>query len=299
MDEASGLIVVCNGEIDNHRDLRVWLKSRGRTVQLQTDIAVIGEMYLELGENFVEKLVGVFAIAIWDPKKNELILVRDRAGERPIFFNKTSGIVQFATEIAALVEGNETVFTRSSEAIQEYLTIGCLGAPATPYKEIEKVHPGEIVIFGSQGLRRRRFWRWTMGQSPKKTPSLETFDKIFRNAVSRQSDVDVPLGIFLSGGLDSSLIASVARSVRPNVPLPAYTLRFNENSYDEGQFAQQVADRLGIETIPVLVNPLDLPGTPGRSHRIRGRTTRRSRMDPHRPWLARRASLDVKNGLGR
>src|SRR5471032_2458369 len=101
LDEKSGVMVVCNGEIDNHRELRRWLESRGRTVAQQTDIAVIPEMYLELGENFVERLVGVFAIAIWDPRKDELLLARDRAGERPIFFTVHEGVVQFATEVAA------------------------------------------------------------------------------------------------------------------------------------------------------------------------------------------------------
>lgn len=293
VDEKSGVIAVCNGEIDNHRELRRWLESRGRTVAQQTDIAVIPEMYLELGENFVERLVGVFAIAIWDPRKDELLLARDRAGERPIFFTVTDGIVQFATEVAALVGEGGATFTRSREAIQEYLLIGCLGAPTTPFKEVEKVHPGEVIVFNSTGIRRRRYWQWAIGQVPKAPPSLEAFDKIFREAVATQSDIDVPLGLFLSGGLDSSLISSVLRSVRPDISVPAYSLRFEESSYDEGHFAQQVAESLGLKPVPVWVDPLDLPETLADLVSCVGEPI----ADP--AWiptalLARRATLDVK-----
>lgn len=293
VSEPSGLIVVCNGEIDNHRELRLWLESRGRPVVQETDIAVIPGLYLELGEEFIDRLVGVFAIGIWDPTKDELLLGRDRAGERPLYFTTSDGVVQFATEVAALVGEAGASFTRSREAIHEYLTIGCLGAPTSPFKEVEKVHPGEIVVFNSSGIRRRRYWRWKIGQVPKKAPSMDAFDKIFRKAVGTQSDVDVPLGIFLSGGLDSSLIAAVARSVRPKLALPAYSLRFEEKSYDEGNFAGQVARSLGLESVPVWVNPLDLPETLADLVSCVGEPI----ADP--AWiptalLSRRAAVDVK-----
>ena len=248
-DEKSGLMVVCNGEIDNHRELRRWLASRGRTVDQQTDIAVIPELYLELGENFVEKLIGVFAIAIWDPGKEELLLTRDRAGERPLFFTIRDGVAQFATEVAALVGESGATFTRSKEAIHEYLATGCLAAPASPYLEVQKVRPGEMVTIRASGIRRRRYWTWAIGRVVKTSPSVGSFDPIFREAVRSQTDIDVPFGLFLSGGLDSSLIAAVARELRPDVSLPAYSLRFKENSYDEGDFALQVADRLGLDPV--------------------------------------------------
>ncbi len=294
VDEETGVIVVCNGEIDNHRELRRWLETRGRKVQQETDIAVIPEMFLELGEAFVERLIGVFAVAVWDPRSQQLLIARDRAGERPIFFTVSdAGVVQFATELASLVGESGATFTRSRAAIQEYVTIGCLGAPTTPYNEVEKVHPGEVIVFSPEGIRRRRYWRWGMGQVAKQEPSLDAFDKIFREAVGGQSDVDVPLGIFLSGGLDSSLIAAVAKSVRPNVPLPAYSLRFEESSYDEGHYAGQVAEKLGLKPISYWVNPLDLPATLADLVNCVGEPL----ADP--AWiptalLARRATLDVK-----
>jgi len=261
IDAKSGVMVVCNGEIDNHRELRRWLESRGRSVAQKTDIAVIPDLYLELGENFVERLVGVFAIAIWDPKKEELLLTRDRAGERPIFFTISDGVVQFATEVAALVGESGATFTRSKEAIHEYMTIGCLAAPSSPYLEVQKVRPGELVTISTSGVQRRRYWTWEIGTVKKAVPTRDAFDEVFREAVRSQTDIDVPFGIFLSGGLDSSLIAAVTRDLRPEVSFPAYSLRFEESSYDEGRFAQQIAESLGLNPISVWVNPMDLPTT--------------------------------------
>lgn len=299
VDEATGVMAVCNGEIDNHRELRRFLESRGRKVAQETDIAVIPELYLELGERFVERLVGVFAVAIWDPRSQELFLARDRAGERPIFYTLHEeegigeGVVQFATEVAALVGEGGAVFTRSEEAIHEYLTTGSLCAPTTLYREVQKVRPGEIVTVSSTGIRKRKYWSWEIGRVKKEPPTTEAFDKIFREAVKIQSDVDVPFGIFLSGGLDSSLIAAVARNLRPDISFPAYSLRFEESSYDEGTFAQQVAESLGLKPVSFWVNPLDLPATLADLISCVGEPI----ADP--AWiptalLARRATLDVK-----
>src|SRR5204863_2031478 len=127
-------------------------------------------------------------------------------------------------------------------------------APRSPFQEIQKVAPAEMVAIDAGGIQRRRYWRWDIA-APKTTSSTEKFDEVFREAVRRQSDVDVPYGVFLSGGLDSSLVAAVARSVRPDCRLRAYTLRFSEASYDEGWFAQRVAKQLGIEAEPVWVKP--------------------------------------------
>ena len=103
VDPESGVIAVCNGEIDNHRELRCWLAQRGRPVSRATDIAVIPGLFLELDEDFASKMAGAFAVAVWDPRTRRLILARDRAGERPLFYAFRGGETHFATEIAALV----------------------------------------------------------------------------------------------------------------------------------------------------------------------------------------------------
>src|SRR5712671_3908159 len=124
VDVATGVVAVCNGEIDNHRELRRWLEDRGRPVQQATDVAVIPGMYLELGETFAEKLVGAFAIAVWDPREKRLTLVRDRAGERPLFFSQTTDSVVFATEIAGIVSEGKLPVTFDKAALQHYLQFG-------------------------------------------------------------------------------------------------------------------------------------------------------------------------------
>ena len=296
VDEASGVVAVCNGEIDNHQELRRWLAERGRPVKQATDVAVIPGMYLELGEAFAEKLIGAFAIAIWDPRERRLILVRDRAGERPLFFSQTTENVVFATEIASLVSEGKLPVTFDHAALQRYLQFGLFASPASPFTDIQKVPPGGMVQIDARGIRHSTYWRWKNVETPKQKPSPDAFDKIFRESVRRQSDVDVDFGLFLSGGLDSSLVSSVTRSLYPKRPLKAYTLRFKEESFDEGLFAESVAKALNLEPVPVWVRSEDLP--PALSLLIK--TGGEPLADP--AWLptallARRAAADVPVAL--
>ena len=264
VDHGSGVVAICNGEIDNHRQLRQWLAERGRPVERETDVAVIPGFYLELGEKFVERLVGAFAIAVWDPRQGRLILARDRAGERPLFFTKHNEEIIFATELAALVAKQRLPVKLDRRALKKYLQFGIFPAPSTPFAEIQKVAPGELIQIDESGVHRRRYWqrnvnvaRNVAGRAPS-PPSLDAFDKIFRAAVARQTDVEVDFGMFLSGGLDSSLISAVARSLHPQRALKAYTVRFQEESFDEGTFAESVAKELKMELVTVWVKPEDM-----------------------------------------
>jgi asparagine synthase (glutamine-hydrolysing) len=293
---ASGVVAVCNGEIDNHRELRAWLAERGRRVELETDIAVIPELYLELGEDFVSRLQGVFAIAIWDPNRRRVILARDRIGERPLFYAICENAVRFATEVAAMVSDTRNELNISKTAIAEYLQHGCFIAPSSPFNEIHKVAPGEIISISADDVSRRRYWRWNLSRAQKTNPDLARFDGIFREAVRRQTDIDVPFGLFLSGGVDSSLVAAVARSLHPERSLNAYTLRFSEASYDEGSFASRVAEELRLDPVTVWIKPEDFRDTLRQLLECGGEPL----ADP--AWvptalLARRAAKDVKLAL--
>ena len=293
VDAETGVTTVCNGEIDNHHELRAWLESRGRKVEQATDVAVIPGLYLELGDAFVERLVGEFAIAIWDPRGSRVVLARDRAGERPLFFVMQQNVIRFATEIAALAVDDSLTLTLDRDALRGYLQFGSFTAPRSPFQEIQKVGPAEMVTIDAGGVQRRRYWRWGVATAPKSAPSLDKFDEVFREAVRRQSEVDVPYGVFLSGGVDSSLVSAVVRSVRPEYNLRAYTLRFSEASYDEGVFAERVAKLLGIEAVPVWVKPESFVEGIGELVRLVGEPL----ADP--AWiptalLARRAAQDVK-----
>jgi asparagine synthase (glutamine-hydrolysing) len=293
MDETTGVIVVCNGEIDNHAELREWLFQRGRPVMPAADVAVLPGLYLELGASFVEKLDGVFAIALWDPRSEELILARDRAGERPLFYRREEQTLSFATEVASLAAGMAEEMVVDRKAIAGYLQRGCFTAPNSPLMGIRKVRPGEIVTITNGAVRHHQYWRWPIMETPKRRPSLAVFDEIFRNAVYRQSNVDVPFGLFISGGLDSSLIAAVTREVHPGQRPPCYTLRFSDTSYDEGIFAERVADMLKLEMISVQLDPEMLITELPRLVRMTGEPL----ADP--AWvptalLARRAAADVR-----
>ena len=295
-DRDSGVMIACNGEIDNHQELRAWLLDKGRTVEQSTDVAVIPGLYLELGEAFVERLKGAFALAIWDPRTKKLLLARDRAGERPLFYSINNGIIAFASLIAALVSPGSHAFDISPNAVHGYLQSGFFAAPETPFKNIQKVSPGEMVIIDAMGIQRKRYWSWNAAQTTKKAGSLDAFDKIFRESVRGQSEVDVDFGLFLSGGLDSSLITAVTRSIRPEKTLKAYSLRFSEASYDEGHYAEQVANTLGVEFVPVWVRPEDFPPTIAKLVRQVGEPLADPAWVPS-ALLARRAAQDVRVAL--
>ncbi len=340
VDGASGVVAVCNGEIDNYRELKAWLAERGRPVAQATDVAVIPGLYLELGERFPEVLVGAFAIGLWDPRRRRLVLVRDRAGEKPLFFRAEAapshgedagaglGEAMFATELAALAPAGPAVRGAAAlapaampavdvEALAHYLRFGCFAVPRTPFAGMQKVGPGERVVIEAGGVRRERYWRWrTAGPAPPdlaatgrstpaaapsrepapSAPSLDDLDRVFRQAVLRQTDVEVPCGVFLSGGVDSSLVTAVARSVRPELPLRAFSLRFPETSYDEGEVAARVARRLGLTTTEVWVRPEDFMSSLPELVRMAGEPL----ADP--AWvpaalLARRAAAEVRQVL--
>lgn len=257
-DSESGVIAVCNGEIDNHRQLRQWLKDQGRPVSRATDVAVIPALYLELGEAFVERLAGAFAIAIWDPRQPCLILARDRAGERPLFYSEHEHEIFFATELAALGSQKRCPWILNRCALKQYLQFGIFPAPSTPFKEVRKLAPGQMIRFDHAGSHCRNYWHWRNPATVNETPSLVQLDQTFRAAVARQTDVEVDFGLFLSGGIDSSLVSVVARSLHPNRPIKAYTLRFEEASFDEGNYAEAVANQLSLDLLTVWVKPEDM-----------------------------------------
>lgn len=258
VDPASGVIVACNGEIDNHAELRAWLAGRGHTVSMETDVAVIPGLYLELGEDFAEKLIGAFAVAIWDPRVPRVVLARDRAGEKPLFYAVRGEEVAFASELAGLAADADLALEIDRDAIAGYVRRGCFVAPSTPFKGVQRVRPGEVVSIARGQVNARRYWSLHFEQDGRADTSEEAFDRVFRAGVLRQSNVDVPCGVFLSGGLDSSLVTAVARAVRPDAALNAYTIRFQEESYDEGSAAELAAKALGVPWSSVEVGSADV-----------------------------------------
>lgn len=293
VDPATGVVAVCNGEIDNHRALRRWLAGHGRSVERPVDVAVLPGLYLELGPDFVSQLEGPFAIALWDPRADRLVLARDRAGEKSLFFAATPGGFAFASEASALLAADPSLRTPDEIALSAYLESGCFEAPRTPYTDIRKLAPGELLAVDDGGISRRRYWRLDFPGTPKQPASQEAFDRILHEAVERQTEVDADFGVLLSGGLDSSLLAAVARRVRPLRRLVAYTVRFDEASYDEGDAASAVARHLGLEMASVRLRAHEVPALLGELVAGAGEPL----ADP--AWLplavlARRAARDVR-----
>ena len=262
MEYMGGIVVVCNGEIDNHNEVRAWLEQRGHQIDRSTDVAVIAPLYLETGLAFVEQLQGVFALAIWDPRTQQLILARDRAGERHLYYAHTAdGCTCFASELNALKAAHDGPVAIDTTAIADYLAHGFCPAPESPIGGICKVQPGELVVIDASGVQRQTWWCNPIGSVPRRTGVTETFDSIFRAAVSRQSEADVDYGVLLSGGVDSALLTAVVRSIRPDKHPAAYSIRFNESSFDEGQQAAEVAQLLDCPFVPVTVTAQDVPAT--------------------------------------
>jgi asparagine synthase (glutamine-hydrolysing) len=296
VDAETGVMVVCNGEIDNHQELRAFLAERGRSCPQTTDVAVLAGLYLELGDDFVGRLAGAYALAVWDPRRRRILLARDRAGERPLFYRQADGKMLFASQVSALSAGSPETPEPDAAALTRFLQAGYFTAPDSPFEGFGKVPPGTIVALDAGGIQVRRYWRWRDAPAKADADPEAAFDEVFRQAVLRQSEVDVDFGLFLSGGLDSSLVSAVTRRVRPDKALTAFGLRFSESSYDEGEFAERVAKDLGIDYVPVWVQPEDIPDILRELIEGSGEPL----ADP--AWvptalLARRAARDIKIAL--
>ena len=296
LEHPAGIIVACNGQIDNHRELRVSLARSGHEITLSTDIAVIAPLYLEHGPDFLDKLRGVFALALWDARSQRLILARDRAGERHLYYHVAGGRITFASELAALLNSPDVPARADAQYLSRFLYSGYSPAPGSPVAGVRKLCPGEIVVADSSGVRTRRYWNFSWNKAAP-SPTPERFDPVFRDAIFRQSDVDVDYGVLLSGGLDSALITAVLRQVRPGKSVPAYCVRFAESSFDEGKQAQRVAQELGCRFVPVTVSAEEFPS------RLRDLITCTGELIADPAWIpmssiAERASADVRTVLG-
>ena len=294
IEHEAGIIVACNGEIDNHRLLRRSLGQAGHRITQTTDIAVIAPLYLEKGLRFLEHLQGVFALALWDNRAQRLILARDRAGERHLYYARSGQTIHFASELAALlsVQPNAQL---DPDGLARYLRAGYCPSPGSLVKNHYKVSPGEMIVVDRNGERHQRYWDFPTAPppAPAPAPSTASFDKVFRDAVFRQSDIDVDYGVLLSGGIDSALMTAVARDLRPEKKVSAYCIRFAEASFDEGEQAAEMAARLGCAFVPVTVSAGDVPGMLSRLIAATGEPL----ADP--AWIplsivTRRAAQDVR-----
>jgi len=242
-------IIVYNGEIYNHRSLRSDLESRGHTFCSHTDTEVILALYSEMGTAMLPLLNGMFAIAIWDEKEHSLFLARDRSGIKPLFYASWEGSLYFSSEIKSiLAAGLPLEFDHSIWA--ELLCFRYLAGETTPYRGIQELLPGHYLIYKNETMQLRRWWHLgeMVDQAREQLPgnSIEWFRSAFDESVDLQRISDVPVGVFLSGGIDSSsLAASLASQVGHS--LNSFTVRFEDARYDEGVLAKEVADQWKLD----------------------------------------------------
>ena len=259
-NEDGSVWIAFNGEIYNHASLRPSLEAKGHRYRSRCDTETIIHQYEEDGDRVVEKLHGMFAFAIWDKKKQELLLARDRLGIKPLYYATTDAGLVFGSEIKSLFASGYVKAAFNEEVLPEFLSTRFVSGDDTFFKGIRKLQPGHVLLWSREkGIRTRRYW-----QLPAPTANsdlsfeAQAKDLRARLEASVESHLmsDVPLGVFLSGGLDSSALASImSRQVRE--PIQSFSVGFAEAEANELPYARTVAKAIGAEHRDVTVTPND------------------------------------------
>ena len=237
--------LIFNGEIYNWRALRKECEGRGWSFTSSSDTEVLLALYALHGEDFLRDAIGMFAIALYDFKERKLILARDVAGEKPLYWTQADGALLFASELGGLLASGRVPKELDLNAVQQYLFFDYVPTPGSIFKNVHKLEPGTMLIYREGALHTKQFW------SPPKTAqplgeneALLTLDRLFAESVSRQLIADVPLGVFLSGGIDSSAVAAYAARASAQT-IDTFSIGFTETSFDESRYAREVAQHLG------------------------------------------------------
>ena len=266
-DAAGAGVIVLNGAIYNHRALRKSLATT-RPFRTESDTEVVLQAYLELGPAMLERLRGMFALALWDVARRELFLCRDPLGQKPLFFHQGPQRFVFASEIGAIRAAMDQDFPVDPQGVGEFLGWGAILPPRTIFRGIESVGPGEwIIVRDRQIAERQRYWHprsrleASDSQSHLRGHEVGDIETLLRRSVALHLESDVPVACFLSGGVDSGLVTAMA-SVSHSGPLRTITVGFDDPAWDERSAARAVATHLRTEHHEVLVRPnvaADLP----------------------------------------
>jgi asparagine synthase (glutamine-hydrolysing) len=259
-NEDGSLWLVFNGEIYNFKELRKELEPRHR-FRSQGDGEVILHLYEERGDEAVQALDGMFAFALWDGKRRRLLLARDRAGKKPLYYHDGPDLFAFASEVKSLLAHPRVPRDPDPEALPLYLTYGYVPTPGTFYRGIRALPPGHLlVVMPSASEAPRAYWSLRFGNAGVRDEreAEERFRELLQGAVARRLVADVPLGAFLSGGLDSSsVVAFMARAAAGRVR--TFTIGFSgQTRYDERAPARQVAEHFGTDHTEFVVEPRSL-----------------------------------------
>jgi asparagine synthase (glutamine-hydrolysing) len=250
--------VMLNGEIYNFRELRHELEAAGHRFRTDGDAEPIVHLYEEVGDRCVERLEGMFALALWDARSGRLLLARDRTGKKPLFYHRTPTFFAFGSEIKALLAHGRVPCDISTDALPELFLHGYVPNPRTLYAGILQVPPGHALTVDAGELRLRRYWDWTFPERPAafETPAaVARLRELLTAAVKRRLLADVPIGAFLSGGLDSSIVVAIMTSLLGQ-PVKTFTIGFaGDARFDETAYARLVARRYGTVHTEFVVEP--------------------------------------------
>jgi len=259
-NEDGSITIVFNGEIYNHLSLREQLIARGHSYRTHSDTETVVHLYEEYGRDCVQHLRGMFAFAIWDRNKKALFIARDRLGIKPLYYQLTSERLLFGSEIKVLLAHGSIGPEFDRAALPEFLAFGYLSGEDTFYLGIRKLLPGHTMEIGLDGKPQIRQY-WDLDASTPHTSRGESYyvrsyRELLEGAVSSHLMSDVPLGVFLSGGLDSSAVAALMTKIRRE-PVETFSVGYREQTYSELPFAQIVADHIKSQHREVLVSEQD------------------------------------------
>lgn len=245
-NEDGRIWLIFNGEIYNFRDLRRRLEGGGHRFATDGDGETILHLYEELGTDCFSHLNGMFAIALWDRDRRRLILARDRLGQKPLYYAEQPGRLAFGSELKCLAELADLPREVDPAAIDEFLTYQYVPYPGTIWKGIHKLPPGHFAVYENQRFRVERYWKCDLAHEVpiSKPAAIEQLRALLEDSVRLRLQADVPLGAFLSGGVDSSLICAIAQGQRDE-PVRTFSIGFPVKDFDETHYAQMVADALG------------------------------------------------------
>jgi len=249
--------IVFNGEIYNHPQLRGELLACGHRFRSNTDTEVILHLYEEVGAGVAERLSGMFAFAIYDLRAKRLLLARDRVGKKPLFYTFANSVLHFASEVQAILADPAVPRRPNLQALADYLTFQCVPGDTSAFQGVERVPPASVVMFDSEGNKSaRKYWFLDYRNKVDLTDveAVEQLDQLLLDATGRRMVADVPLGAFLSGGIDSSLVvAAMAR--QSSRPVRTFSMGFKNERLNELPFARLVAQAYGTDHTEILLEP--------------------------------------------
>lgn len=256
MVEPNRAAIVFNGEIYNFKEIRSLLESLGYAFKTNSDTEVILNSYLKWGVKCLNKLNGMFALAIWDLEKRLLFLARDRIGKKPLYYTHSNGKILFGSEIKALYATNTVSKELDYEALDCFFSYGYIPSPKSVFKNIKKLEPGHYIIFNENGLIKKKYWEVEFAPSNDMSmeDAIDEFLYLFKDAVKIRMISDVPLGAFLSGGIDSPLVVSIMSELSPTKVL-TNSIGFDHEKFNELPISREIAAILNTDHKQYIVKP--------------------------------------------